>query len=59
MIDEEEIIMVKKKDEQKRVLPNDKKTLMDSPGYEVYNRDLLRKVFPRIISEAYDVVYAI
>ena len=40
-----------------RSLPNDKGALMNSPGYEVYNRELIRKVFPRIISEAYDIVY--
>lgn len=42
-----------------KLLPNDKRELLDSPiGYETYNRELVRKVFPRIISEAYDVVYA-
>ncbi|QDX93626.1 hypothetical protein EEL30_15770 [Brevibacillus laterosporus] len=39
--------------------PNDKRILLDNPnGYEIYNRELVRKVFPRIINEAYDVVYA-
>jgi hypothetical protein len=39
--------------------PNDKAILLDSGvGYEIYNRELMRKVFPRIINEAYDVVYA-
>ncbi|OYD08530.1 hypothetical protein [Paludifilum halophilum] len=42
---------------QRKALPNDKGILMDSPGYEIYNRELIRKVFPRIITEAYDVVY--
>ncbi|KKO54501.1 hypothetical protein XI25_06860 [Paenibacillus sp. DMB20] len=43
----------------RKPLPGDKGTLLDSPGgYEVYNRELIRKVFPRIISEAYDVVFA-
>ncbi|SDC87254.1 hypothetical protein SAMN05428987_3123 [Paenibacillus sp. CF095] len=40
-------------------LPNDKRELLDSStGYETYNRELVRKVFPRIINEAYDVVFA-
>lgn len=40
-------------------LPNDKQTLLDaSGGFEVYNRELVRKVFPRIIREVYDVAYA-
>ena len=34
-----------------KVLPSDKKELLDMENYEVYNRDLLRKVFPRIIAE--------
>lgn len=39
--------------------PNDKAILLDSGvGYEIYNRELMRKVFPRIINEAYDVAYA-
>ncbi|WP_040680087.1 hypothetical protein [Paenibacillus vortex] len=43
----------------RKPLPNDKTTLLDNPqGFEVYNRELVRKVFPRIINEAYDVVYA-
>lgn len=43
----------------RKPMPNDKEVLLDSPkGYEVYNRELIRKVFPRIINEAYDVVYA-
>lgn len=45
--------------EQLSPLPNDKRDLLDNPaGYETYNRELMRKVFPRIIAEAYDVVYA-
>ncbi|WP_379161348.1 hypothetical protein [Paenibacillus sp. sgz5001063] len=40
-------------------LPNDKRTLLDgAAGYETYNRELIRKVFPRIITEAYDEVFA-
>ncbi|WP_188068988.1 hypothetical protein [Brevibacillus brevis] len=43
----------------RRPMPNDKQALLDGPGgFEVYNRELMRKVFPRIIREAYDVVYA-
>jgi len=38
--------------------PNDKGELLESDGYEIYNRELVRKVFPRIIREAYDIVYA-
>lgn len=38
--------------------PNDKQALLDVQGYEVYNRDLMRKVFPRIIREAYTIVFA-
>ena len=44
---------------ERKELPNDKETLLDSPGgFEIYNRELMRKVFPRIINEAYDIVYA-
>lgn len=32
-------------------LPADKQALLDSENYEIYNRDLMRKVFPRIIRE--------
>ncbi|MBN9653881.1 hypothetical protein J0K78_06350 [Halobacillus sp. GSS1] len=32
-------------------LPHDKQQLMDAEGYEVYNRELIRKVFPRIIAD--------
>lgn len=38
--------------------PNDKQELLDVGGFETYSRELLRKVFPRIIAEAHDVVYA-
>lgn len=31
--------------------PANKQPLMDAGNYEVFNRDLMRKVFPRIISE--------
>lgn len=30
---------------------NDKQALLDAGNYEIYNRDVIRKVFPRIISE--------
>ncbi|MFJ8244756.1 hypothetical protein [Peribacillus asahii] len=34
-------------------LPNDKKALLDKEsGYEMYSRDIMRKVFPRIFQEA-------
>ena len=36
---------------EKKEYPADKQTLLDVGNYEVYNRDLIRKVFPRIISE--------
>lgn len=37
-------------------LPNDKQTLLNAPGgFEIYNRELVRKVFPRIIREVYEV----
>ena len=32
-------------------MDNGKKALLDAGNYEIYNRDLFRKVFPRIISE--------
>lgn len=47
-----------KSSEQPTLHPNDKSTLMDRGGYEIYNRELIRKVFPRLISEALDVAYA-
>ncbi|MEK4801033.1 hypothetical protein MHI02_05670 [Oceanobacillus sp. FSL K6-0118] len=31
--------------------PSDKKDLLESEGYEMFNRELMRKVFPRIIGE--------
>ncbi|WP_077624962.1 hypothetical protein [Sediminibacillus massiliensis] len=31
--------------------PNDKGQLLDQEGYEMFNRELIRKVFPRIIAE--------
>ncbi|MET3506244.1 hypothetical protein [Halalkalibacter oceani] len=31
--------------------PNDKRALLDGHNYEMYNLDLMRKVFPRIIRE--------
>jgi hypothetical protein len=42
---------------KKNPQPNDKQALMDNGGFELYNRELARKVFPRIINEAYDVAY--
>ncbi|MEC0538975.1 hypothetical protein P8817_00005, partial [Bacillus glycinifermentans] len=43
----------------RKPMPNDKAALLDNPqGFEVYSRELMRKVFPRLINEAYDVVYA-
>ncbi|MDM5188601.1 hypothetical protein QUF99_15130 [Bacillus sp. DX4.1] len=32
-------------------LPSDKQALLDVKNYEVYNRDVIRKVFPRIIKD--------
>ncbi|MBU5211053.1 hypothetical protein [Heyndrickxia oleronia] len=37
--------------EQVKPLPNDKRTLLEGNNYEMYNLDLMRKVFPRIIAE--------
>lgn len=37
--------------DEKKVLPNDKAALLNANNYEMYNLDLLRKVFPRIIAE--------
>ncbi|KMJ58096.1 hypothetical protein AB685_14925 [Bacillus sp. LL01] len=34
-----------------KVVPNDKQALLDGKNYEMYNLDLMRKVFPRIIAE--------
>ena len=42
---------------RKNSLPNDKQQLMDRGGYEVHNRDVTRKVFPRIYRE-YKELYA-
>jgi hypothetical protein len=39
---------------EKRPEPNDKQALLDATGYEIYNRELVRKVFPRIIREAHE-----
>lgn len=36
---------------ERKGLPADKQDLLTAENYEIYNRDLLRKVFPRIISE--------
>ncbi|MEY8188599.1 hypothetical protein AB4X15_02850 [Peribacillus simplex] len=44
---------------ERKPLPNDKALILDDPqGFEVYNRELMRKVFPRLINEALDVAYA-
>lgn len=37
--------------EVEKILPSDKRELMTAENYEIFNRDLLRKVFPRIIAE--------
>jgi hypothetical protein len=34
-----------------KILPNDKRQLLETKNYEMYNLDLMRKVFPRIIAE--------
>jgi hypothetical protein len=34
-----------------RPQPNDKKALLEMKNYEMFNRELMRKVFPRIINE--------
>nr|WP_263327859.1 hypothetical protein [Neobacillus sp. Marseille-Q6967] len=36
---------------QNKPLPNDKRQLLEANNYEMYNLDLLRKVFPRIFAE--------
>jgi hypothetical protein len=41
---------------ESRPLPNDKRFLLEGLNYEMYNLDLMRKVFPRIISE-FDQLY--
>ncbi|MER3117125.1 hypothetical protein [Bacillus subtilis] len=40
----------------KKYLPNDKTELLEQTNYEMYNLDLMRKVFPRIIGE-FDQIY--
>lgn len=37
--------------EVEKILPSNKRELMTAKNYEIFNRDLLRKVFPRIIAE--------
>lgn len=37
--------------EQAKILPNDKAQLLVTKNYEMYNLDLMRKVFPRIFME--------
>lgn len=37
--------------ENTKLLPNDKRQLLEGYNYEMYNLDLMRKVFPRIIAE--------
>jgi hypothetical protein len=37
--------------EVEKILPSDKRELMEEENYEIFNRDLMRKVFPRIIAE--------
>lgn len=39
-----------------KALPNDKRQLLESHNYEMYNLDLMRKVFPRIINEINSLV---
>lgn len=48
--------VVEKVSMEQKVLPNDKKCLLDATNYEMYNLDLMRKVFPRIIKE-YETVH--
>ncbi|ASS63680.1 hypothetical protein CHN56_03222 [Bacillus velezensis] len=54
------VVSIDSGDQQERKpMPNDKAALLDSPqGFEVYSRELMRKVFPRLINEACDVAYA-
>lgn len=42
--------------ETEKQLPNNKRELLTGKNYEMYNLDLMRKVFPRIIGE-YDSLY--
>ncbi|MED1123993.1 hypothetical protein [Bacillus atrophaeus] len=39
-----------------KLLPNNKNELLEQTNYEMYNLDLMRKVFPRIIGE-FDQIY--
>ncbi|MBM7573652.1 hypothetical protein [Aquibacillus albus] len=39
----------------KKPQPNDKQALLDKEGYEIYNVELMRKVFPRIFRESKEV----
>ncbi|WP_311379910.1 hypothetical protein [Bacillus sp. ISL-51] len=39
------------KESKRGILPNNKEELLSRNNYEMYNLDLLRKVFPRIIAE--------
>ncbi|WP_088105239.1 hypothetical protein [Halalkalibacter urbisdiaboli] len=39
------------KREYTKSYPNDKRALLDGHNYEMYNLDVMRKVFPRIINE--------
>ncbi|SFK12238.1 hypothetical protein SAMN04487936_107202 [Halobacillus dabanensis] len=47
--------MIQQMVKDEKVLPHDKKQLMEAKGYELYNRELVRKVFPRIIAEVRDI----
>lgn len=38
-------------DLDRKPLPGNKVQLLEAENYEVFNRDLMRKVFPRIIAE--------
>ena len=38
-------------DLDRKPLPGNKRELLEAENYEVFNRDLMRKVFPRIIAE--------
>lgn len=42
--------------EAKKPLPNNKLALLEGKNYEMYNLDVMRKVFPRIIGE-YEAIY--
>jgi DNA-binding MarR family transcriptional regulator len=43
-----------KEETTKQPQPNDKEALMDRGGYEIFNRNVMRKVFPRIFKDAND-----